>query len=362
MTRGAFGPVIAAGLIGMGCGAGFSGPFGDRFGRRTALIGTVLLFSLVTAATAFAGSLPVLGLLRFLAGLGIGGAMPNATALAAEFVPVGRRAIAVSVTMICVPLGGMIAGLAAAQILPGYGWRMLFAAGGVAPLLLCVLLWFVLPESPGFRAGAPKGERASLAAVFAPELLRDTLILWLLFFCNLLAVYMAFSWLPTLLTAEGLGLAAASSGLAFYNLGGVAGVLICGAFITRFGSRVPLLVAALGAVASALFMKGWPGYLLAGFAANGFFVNAVQVASFALAAHVYPAKIRSTGIAFALAFGRLGPVLSAFLGAGLIQAGRGAFLSFLALVMGCTFVALALLRNHIPRTQRGQGSFPARAG
>src|SRR5205823_2875116 len=144
----------------------------------------------------------------------------------------------------------------------------------------------------------------------------------------------------------------ASSGLALYNLGGVAGALVCGGFIVRFGSRIPMLAAAFGATASVLILNltTMPSHavLLAGFAAHGLFVNAVQTTSFALGAHLYPTSVRASGVAFALAVGRTGAVLSAFLGAGLITAGRPAFSNFLALTMAGTFVGLALIRNHIP--------------
>ncbi len=353
VTRAAFAPIVASGLVGMGLGSTLAGPIGDRLGRRTALIGSVFFFGVATALTAFAGSLPVLGILRFIAGAGIGGAMPNATAIAAEFSAVTRRAVAVSATIICVPIGGMIGGAAAARILPTLGWHTLFAAGGVAPLFLCVVLWFLLPESPGFGKQALQ---TPLTDVFAGGRLRDTLSLCLTFFCCLMTVYMAFSWLPALLAAEGLSLAVASSGLAFYNVGGIAGALLCGWGISRFGSRIPMLAVAAGGALSALLLLAIPisatgdhTGLLAGFALHGFFVNAVNVSVFALAAHVYPAAVRSSGIAFALTVGRLGPLLSAFTGAALIQAGRPAFLEFLALAMAGCFVGLALVRDHIKR-------------
>lgn len=352
VSRAAFGPVVASGLIGMSIGSLMAGPAGDRLGRRTALIGSVLLFAVVTLGTAAVQSIPLLGLFRFLAGAGIGGAIPNAAAIAAEFSALQHRALTVTLTIVCVPLGGMFGGFAAAQILPVWGWRALFAVGGVAPLALCVVLFLLLPESPGFLSSRGSGQHLSLAAVFGAGNLRDTLSLWLTSFCCLLCVYMSFSWLPTLLTTQGLSLAEASSGLALYNLGGVAGAVLCGAAIVRFGSRIPMLSAAFCASASALLLNfsGTTSHtvLLAGFAAHGLFVNAVQTTSFALGAHLYPTSARASGVAFALAVGRTGAVASAFLGAGLITAGRPAFLYFLALMMAGTFIGLALVRNHIP--------------
>ena len=356
VSRAAFGPVVAAGLIGMCIGSLASGAAGDRFGRRRALIGSVFVFAGVTFGTALVQSIPMLVAMRFLAGAGIGGAIPVAAAIAAEFSPLHRRPFIVTSTVVCVPLGGMLGGFAAAQILPSFGWRGLFATGGIAPLLLAVLLCFLLPESPGFLATRGNRSRTStgisLKLVFGSGNLRDTLSLWLTCFCCLLCVYTSFSWLPTLLTTQGFSLAEASTGLAVYNLGGVVGAILCGGVIMRFGSRIPMLTCALLASVSVLILN-FPGtrshaVLLAGFAAHGLFVNAVQSTSFALGAHMYPTSVRASGVAFTLAVGRTGAVLSAFFGAGLISQGRPAFLNFLALTMAGTFVGLALVRNHIP--------------
>src|SRR5438034_6017710 len=122
----------------MSVGSLAAGSVGDRFGRRAALIGSVFVFAGVTFATALVQTISMLAVLRFLAGAGIGGAIPNAAAIAAEFSVVHRRAFTVSLTIVCIPLGGMFGGFAAAQILPARGWRALFVLGGIAPLLLCV--------------------------------------------------------------------------------------------------------------------------------------------------------------------------------------------------------------------------------
>ena len=121
LARSAFAPVLAGGLAGMAVGSPLAGYCGDRFGRRVTLIACVLLFGLATAGTAFSQGLLQLAVLRFLTGMGVGGALPNAGALAAEFAPVRRRPVAVTLTMLCFPLGGMISGVAAARILPAFG-------------------------------------------------------------------------------------------------------------------------------------------------------------------------------------------------------------------------------------------------
>jgi AAHS family 4-hydroxybenzoate transporter-like MFS transporter len=353
VARSVFGPVIAAGLIGMSMGSALAGQIGDRFGRRTALIGTVIVFSLATLATAAVQSIPVFGILRFLAGAGIGGALPNAAAIASEFSPRQRGALNVSLTIVCVPLGGMVGGLTAAWVLPAAGWRALYVIGGVAPLLVSLLLLALLPESPGFVSAHRGGENASVKEVFAAGRLRDTLSLWLACFASLVCVYLSFSWLPAMLTAQGMTLAEASSGLALYNLFGVFGAVGCAFAISRLGSRGPMLAAALlgaASVAALNLTAASRDILFVAFAAHGFFVNAVQTTAFALGAHLYPVTSRASGVAFAIGFGRLGSIFSAFAGAALIASGRLAFVNALALAMLVCFGGLALIRNHIPNS------------
>ena len=152
VSRGAFSAVISLGYVGMMLGGAAAGLAGDRFGRRTALLGSMIVFGVATLGAAFVHGTGSLGILRFLAGIGLGGAIPNAAALAAEYVPKPWRAIAVTLTIVCVPLGATIAGLLGSQVLAHSGWRLLFQIGGAAPLVLAALLWLVLRSGPGGAA------------------------------------------------------------------------------------------------------------------------------------------------------------------------------------------------------------------
>jgi len=385
ITRNAFAPVVAAGLIGMGFGSAFAGLFADRFGRRWAVIGSVFVFGSATCAIGLAPDIATIAALRFIAGLGIGGALPSATTMTAEFTPARFRTFAVTATIVCVPLGGMVAGLFAAEVLPAYGWRGLFFAGGVLPLLLAFLLLVALPESPRFLAHRPHrwpelvrllGRMArqvapeaiftdvreqtaekhmGFTALFRDGRARDTLAIWGAFFMCLLAVYSAFSWLPAMLTSEGLSVALAGYGLSAYNLGGVIGALLCALAIARFGSRGPLLLCCAGGAASAWMILGvgatqHTAWLITGLGVHGLFVNAVQSTMYALCAYVYPTSVRATGTASALAFGRMGAILSAFAGAAVITAGGAAgYLTMLGAAMAVVLVALAMVGRHIPK-------------
>jgi AAHS family 4-hydroxybenzoate transporter-like MFS transporter len=386
--RTAFAPVISVGYFGMMIGGAVAGLAGDRYGRRTALLWSMALFGVMTAAGAAATSPIHLAILRLLAGAGLGGALPNATALAAEYVPKRHRTIAVTLTIVCVPLGGTIAGLLGIRILPLVGWRSLFVIGGVIPALAALALIRLLPESPRFLARHPERrielaralarmghpvpedatfldsteptERAAIRTLFRPDWRFDTLALFGAFFSCLLAVYLGFSWLTALLTSAGFDAATASTGITAFNLGGVVGALAGSVVIGRFGSRAPMLAMTAGAAASA-FTLGmmtidasqpvWP--ILIVLTLTGGLINAVQVAMYALAAHVYPSAVRATGVGAASSVGRLGAILSGYAGAWAIDyRGSASYFSLIALAMIATFISLALVGRHVKRESK----------
>ncbi len=398
VPREAFSIAVATGLFGMAVGSMVAGYVADRIGRRLLLVCSVFLFGGATMLIGFATNVQGIALIRFFAGLGIGAALPCASTMTAEYTPQRLRTLAVTTTIICYPLGGMLAGLFAAQVLPVFGWRSLFLVGGAIPLAYAVVLFFSLSESPRYLARAqqrweelrallarmavvvPAGtgfhdgqheeagqQRGSLAALFTPERLRDTVGIWVCFFATLLSIYSAFSWLPTMLTAEGLSPKLAGMGLTAYNLGGVIGAITCALVISRFGSRVPMLSFALLAAVSAFALKGiditqHTDAFLLGLGVHGLFINAVNCTAYALAAHLYPTSVRATGIASALSFGRFGAILSSFAGASVITAGGSdAYLNLLGGAMLVSLLGLALVSNHVaPQARRSVSGVPAR--
>src|SRR3954468_20813373 len=386
VARSAFAPLVSLGYLGMMIGGALAGLAGDRFGRRTALLGSMAMFGAMTLASVAATAPGELGWLRLLAGIGLGGAMPNAAALAAEFVPLRHRPIAVTVTIVCVPLGATIAGLLGIRLLPVAGWRMLFLAGGLVPLVAALMLWRLLPESPRFlardRARWPElsrlmtrighsidpratfidstepaiGRAASIGTLFGRDLRVDTIALWAAFFCCLLAVYSGFSWLTTLLSGAGFTPASANTGITAFNLGGVAGALAGGVAIARVGSRTSMLSMAGAAVITAIVLSRVPLSAASGVAIIawltllGASINGVQTTMYALAAHVYPGPMRATGVGSAVAFGRSGAILSGYAGSWAIgYRGSASFFGLVAASMLATVVALAMVRRHVPK-------------
>ena len=389
VPRAAFSPVVSIGYAGMMAGGALAGLAGDRFGRRSALLVSMALFGMMTAAGAGAAGPFHLTLVRFLAGAGLGGAVPNAAALAAEYVPLRHRPMAVTLTIVCVPVGATIAGLLGIRALPLVGWRTLFMIGGVMPVLGALALTRVLPESPRYLARRPRRwpelvrmlarmghrtpegatfidsversvERVSLRTLFRSEMRVDTLALFAAFFSCLLAVYLGFSWLTALLTNAGFDPATANMGITAFNLGGVAGALGGSAVIGRFGSRSPMLAMTAGAVVGAIVLSmmtidaSQPVLpILVMLTLTGGLINAVQVTMYALAAHIYPSAVRATGVGAAAGVGRLGAMLSGYAGAWAIDyRGSTSYFALIASAMCATFVSLALIERHVHTTKQ----------
>ena len=387
VARSAFAPVLAVGMIGMLVGAAAAGIVGDRYGRKRTLLGSIVVFGAASVAMAASTSLLSLGLLRLVVGFGIGGAIPNASALVAEYVPARHRPLAVTFAIVCVPLGASLAGLLAAAVVPVFGWRALFVAGGVIPLAAALLLSWALVESPRYLARRPDrwpelerilarfghstpadasfsdsaealAGRATVSALLEPSFRRDTLGLWAAFASCLLAVYLGFNWIPAMLTGAGLSPTLGSLGITMFNFGGVIGAIAGALAFYRIGSRTTMIVmsggAAAGAAALAFTSLGpdtSTGVLMTLLAITGGLINAVQTTMYALAAQMYPAAIRSTGVGTAAGIGRVGAIGSTYIGAWAIEGGGSVlFFATVALAMVLTAAGLSTIERHIRPT------------
>src|ERR1700675_2899744 len=171
LTKGALGPVFSAGLFGLMIGALVFGPLADRIGRKKIIILSTLAFGIGTLVTAFINDVNTLLLIRFLTGLGLGGAMPNAVAMTSEFSPHRRRATMVMIMFCGFSIGAALGGLLAAALIPQFGWRSVFLVGGAAPLLLVPILALRLPESVRFLAltGRAQARVAELLGLIGPK-------------------------------------------------------------------------------------------------------------------------------------------------------------------------------------------------
>jgi AAHS family 4-hydroxybenzoate transporter-like MFS transporter len=335
------GRVLSAALVGVLIGSyGFS-MLADKIGRRPVLIFASVYFSLAALWTARAGSVNELLAIRLLAGIGMGGIMPNAMALAGEYSPSRVRVTVMMVVANFFTVGAAVGGFIASALIPRFGWRSVFVFGGTVPLAIALAMIFLLPESLQFlvqknkdldkvrrwlqrlNTPLPGGEvryvmeEENRAGVPLRHLFREgravgTLLLWVLNFMNLANLYFLGSWLPTVVRDQGYTTSIAVLVGTAVPVGGSIGAIANGWLIDRLGFRGVLT--ALFAVATvSVAMIGQPALPLALlFAAAfvaGWCIPGGQSAINALAAIYYPTYLRSTGIGSGLGFGRIGAIV-----------------------------------------------------
>ena len=376
IPRVALGTVISSGTFGMLIGALTFGPLADRIGRKPVLIACATTFALGSLLTATATSVAELTAFRVFTGIGMGGAMPNAIALTSEYMPARSRNAAV-MTMFCgFSLGSACAGWVAAAVIGRFGWQSVFLVGGTIPILLATVSIAVLPESIRFlvlKGGQQKriaaylsriapgtpvpdqvvaGEDAhpagslSVGQLFAGGRAGVTLLLWTMFFMNLLNLWFLNNWLPTIMHDAGMSIETASVITSLFQIGGLVGSLALAALSRRSpalserdGRRVegfgPLAAIYLSA-ALFILLVGEAGasipLLVIGVFAAGMSVIGGQTASNALAAEFYPTTIRATGVGWALGIGRVGSILGPILGGVLLSYGDARRVFWAALV------------------------------
>ena len=368
------GPLFAAGLFGLMLGAFAVGPLADRYGRRTMLVLSMIVFGLASLISSYADSLTSLIAFRFVTGLGLGGAMPMTITLASEFCPTSRRSSLVTLMFCGFTLGSAMGGLIAAQVLPTFGWRVLLVGGGIAPLVLAPVLGMLLPESVRFLVtkgnahqpiaailgriapatdfrgatfvDAAVPNRSPVVQLFSGGLLKGTLLLWLAFFMSLLVVYLMTSWMPTLLQqASGASIADAAFITAMYQVGGTLGAILVGRLMDRFEPHLVLVASYLTGAACIVLISLTAHtrevMTLAVFAA-GACISGGQVGGNALSAAFYPTAYRATGVAWANGIGRSGSIVGSMLGGILLGFGWAATTVYALVAIPAVISALAL--------------------
>lgn len=350
LDRSALGPVLASSLAGILIGSMLFGWIGDRYGRKAALVGSLLVFGVFTWGGAHATNLTQMFWLRFFAGLGIGGVIPNMIAINIESAPRRSRATLGLIATGLVPLGGALPGFVSAALVPQYGWQILFLIGGIVPVVIGVCAFFWMPESikymtihesqhgklarllekiaPGYRV--PEGARFVVEDerqapspnpkyLFGEGLAVITPLLWLLFALNLMGYFFLLSWTPTLLTAAKLPPATAALTSASLQVGGTIGSLLLIKWLNKhqfLAISVLLLVAVpvVGMIGHIGITSSQTALLAASFAA-GFCVLGVQSGINVCGAMVYPTSLRALGSGWELGIGRVGSIVGPLLGA-----------------------------------------------
>jgi MFS transporter, AAHS family, 4-hydroxybenzoate transporter len=333
--------------IGIMVGALSAGPIGDRFGRRPLLLGSLTLFGIASLLSAVAGSLSVLSLLRFFTGVGIGGGFSGAAALSGDYAPQRLRATMIMATFTGAPIGGFLGGQIVALLLAQWGWRMIFVLGGIFPLALVPVLVLWLPESPRFLATkkrlSPRNatllQRLDIASaqsdaievawenpismLFGQGYALQTVLLWIIFFCSLLNLFLFAYWMPTVLNLIGVSPAQAVSMASLRELGAIFAVLYLGLAIDRIGPERALAIHyAAGAVFIGMIaLFALPNFVLCVviFLA-GMTIIGSQTGVNGACGKLYPARMRTSGIGWAL-IGRLGGIVAPVLGGYLLAIG-----------------------------------------
>ena len=354
VSRAAFGPVFSASLFGILFGAPLFGWIGDKVGRKACILIGSVIYGVLSLGLLFTRDLHSLLLLRFLTGVGMGGVFPNAIAIAAELAPRQRRAGMAAFMGTGITIGGIIPGIMVGLLPPGPVFHQLFLFGGLAPLVLALLLGLGLPESIAFlvERGGSKARIASIArqidpasgahdddefilpvrtgaepvgyaALFAGKMVWITPLLWLMFAASLLSLFMLTSWMPLLLEASGFTAKAAAGANSLFQIGGAAAGVMLAFTMGRLGARAPVafFVVALAAIAVAARAPLSNEGLTAVIVVCGFCVTGLQCSLNGTAGLAYPTPVRSRGLGTALGVGRIGSVIGPLIAGAMVSAG-----------------------------------------
>lgn len=356
LTKGQLGWIFSAATLGMFPGAIVAGRLSDKIGRKKILIFSVAIFGVMSLLTAFTTGFNSLVLIRFLTGVGMGGALPLIIAMSSESVSERWSATAVSIMYAGVPIGAAITALAAGMFTEVGQWKNIFYLGGLAPILILPLLALFLKETYTKRPATEEIENNDFKFVlFGEGRLASTLQIWLSFLGTLIVLYFILNWLPVLMQNNGLSMKNVSNIQVSYQVGALLGVLSLGWLLSRIKIRtvvVMIYVGILVGLSALAISKSLTGLMFSA-VLSGFFLTGGQSALYALAARVYQKSMRGTGVGVAVAMGRIGSFIGPLL-AGLIFS----YNSSSSFVIGSSIpviiiaaIAAIMLTNNISRRE-----------
>ncbi|MDF2961327.1 MAG: transporter [Paenibacillus sp.] len=335
------GLLTAINSIGMAFGAAAAGILADRYGRRSVLLWTLLIFSAASGLSAMAGSFAVLCILRFMAGFGLGGELPVASTLVSESVPLKDRGRAVVLLESFWAGGWIMSALIAYFIIPDYGWRTAFIIGAI-PALYALYLRRAVEDSPRFTRQRgrrlPFGQR--IASVCSSKHRKATITLWILWFTVVFSYYGMFLWLPTVMVLKGFGLVKSFQYVLVMTLAQLPGYFTAAYFIETFGRKFVLVTYLLLTAASAVWFGNseTEGALIAAGICLSFFNLGAWGGLYAYTPELYPTTVRSTGVGLAASIGRIGGVIGPFLVGMLVARGTAIntifMIFFIAIIIG----------------------------
>jgi AAHS family 3-hydroxyphenylpropionic acid transporter len=348
LSPGQMGWVFSISNIGLVIGAAFGGWLADRVGRKPVFIGAVATFGAFTLGVALAGNFTMLFVLRFLAGVGFGAALPNMMAMATELSAPGKRAQTAAIMFCGMPIGGGLSALVTQVLPPDMNWRALFVIGGVLPVLLVPALWLFMSETlrPGERRVVER--QSTWHILFGEGRAKPSLLLWAAFLPTVLILYLILNWLPTLVVAKGFDRSVAPQSALAFNFVAVAGAMAFAWLVDRFGARSPLVVAYVGLIGTlmALGAATNQGMILFLSGALGFFLLGANYALYGIAGSYYPLEMRGTGSGASVAVSRVGSIIGPMLAGVLLGGGATAthvvqYMAPFAAVAGIAVVVLS---------------------
>lgn len=368
---GSFGTIFSAGVVGIMIGAPLFGSVADRLGRKKTFIFSLLFFGVSSLGAIYVSTVPQLIALRFVTGLGLGGALPLAIVISSELTPAAWRGRTISIVTTGVTIGASLSGFAASWLIPAAGWRSNFLLAGAVPIAIGLFAIRILPETAvhlqkGVNATHSRPQSmangadtdASFAKLFRGPFAYMTPVLWMLFTVIGLVNYFIFSWGPTLFQDAGFDVADVALGMGLFGGFGAIGGLLIGWPVDRFGMKPVTLIflLAIPAIASLALLDVGREFFLAKMAIIGLLVFPLQVAINGVATMIYPPAIRAKGVGWGLGTVRLGQILGASGGGMLI--GMGASMSTLFwLLSGLVLigaVGCSLLSRWMAMTEQSQ--------
>lgn len=326
------GVFFSAGILGLLPGALAGGRFADRIGRKKVLICSTAVFAVFTLCTVWVNSFHSLLAVRFLAGAGLGAAMPILITLASEAVRPQNRGRAVGLMYCGMPVGAAILSLIAATDF-GADWKNVFYLGGLLPIVVIPLMMLLLPESREFLQAQNQAESAENAApkasfkdLFNADNQIRTLCIWVSYFFTLMVVYIMLSWLPSLFMELGFSRKEGSTAQFYFMLSATAGTIVLGLLTDRW-KKAYVIILMYGGILAGLFALNSAGSLTQMYMASalvGAFVIGCQGVLYAFGGIVYPTAMRGTGVGVGSAVGRIGAMLGPAIAGQLLAAGFGA--------------------------------------
>lgn len=325
------GIVFSSGLLGMSIGAMFLAPRADKIGRKKMIMFCNALMGISVFATSWSNSVEILTIFRIISGIGIGGALAITATLAAEYSPVETKSFWVSLVVGGYPVGAVLSGLAASQIIPQYGWPTMFKIAGAASFVVLPVIYFFLKESKEFLQKSSQAINSGVGSLLSETYRKSTVELWLAIFMAFATLYFLTTWIPKLTAATGLSVKLAIYAGTVFNLGAFGGIVLQGYLASKFGSQKTIFFYLIStAVVMLLFglFKG-SAIVLILFGLLGFGIQGGFVGMYALATKIYPVEIRATGVGWAVGAGRIGAIAGPLIGGVLIGAGLSMSVNFM---------------------------------